>query len=129
MRDIDRIIKGVAMTIMTIVIMAIALPKIAVYSQDIAIICGCACVLMILDFFLSKELVKISEKAIILILVPNCVMFFAQFRPELLQVNIFIIYSFVVINIIMSYVYDKLSQRLLKKNLSKLDRSYFKSLL
>ena len=129
-KDIDRdsIIKGIAMTIITIIIMAIALPKVTVYSQDLAIICGCACVLMILDYFFSKEIVKISERVTVIILVPNCVMFLAQFKPELLQVNICIIYLFVVINIIMSYVYDKLSQKLLLKFASKIDDKFYKSL-
>lgn len=127
-REKNDIIKSVAMTIMTIVIMAIALPKLANYSQDLAIICGCACVLMILDYFFSKEMVKISEKAIVLILVPNCVMFFAQFRPEILQVNILVIYSFVIVNVIISYVYDCISQKLLLKFASKIDDRFYKSL-
>lgn len=127
-KDVDDVVKGIVMTIITIIVMAIALPKLAAYSQDIAIICGCACVIMILDYFFSKEIVKMSEKAMALILVPNCVMFLAQFRPEILQVNILVIYSFVIVNVIISYVYDCISQKLLLKFASKIDDRFYKSL-
>ena len=115
MKKEKEIVEGIWLAIITVILMVVILPKVDETSRNLSIIAGCVCVMTMAGFFLSNKMGKVLEKGLAILLIPNFIMFIAEFRPEVLQINIIYLYLFVISNILLSILSDRIFESLVWK--------------
>ena len=122
------ITKGVGLAVITIILMVIILPKVDKISHNLTMISICACVMTMAGFFLSNKMGEILEKGLAILLIPNFIMFVAEFKPEVLQINIIYVYLFVISSVIINFISNRMFETLVYKGARGLKQDNFKSL-